>query len=376
VIADAGSTLAGLSGLLGGFAEAFAITDRNNLNVGGSTPFLATFDGDPFPSDDGQPDGESTLHDRVLGVIKIALVDLDRLHWNPIGNVLVDSASVVNGVPTPGTTVTTVELTESILALRNVYRGLNGTLQLYSNDTPDTQGIASALDSAPLPGATYTGTLASHILTLIAAQADFLSSKLISTSGVVANGYDLSTNTADPSATDVAAEAAAIRGLLEAYLATSQESYRTQAIAVYQDLLNRFWMPDAMIFETTYGQSSPMAYTPLRFGMLSGAQRQYYKLVASNAGREAEAATLLLHMKRLYKLVLNGWNDLNQDDRIQYPAECVNGQNAGGLEMGERALTNELGNPGDDGDREKDCVREISFVDLPAALGAELDLSR
>src|SRR5262249_42494701 len=56
-IASAESHLMGLSGLIGGFSEAFAFSDRNNVQVGGSVPFLVTFDGDPFPQDNGQPDG-------------------------------------------------------------------------------------------------------------------------------------------------------------------------------------------------------------------------------------------------------------------------------------------------------------------------------
>jgi hypothetical protein len=44
------------------------------------------------------------------------------------------------------------------------------------------------------------------------------------------------------------------------------------------------------------------------------------------------------------------------------------------MEMGERALTGELGNPGDDGDRDTDCVREISWVTRPAAMAGELDI--
>jgi len=91
-VGDGSSHLAGLSGLLGGFSEAFAFTDRRNSQVGGSVPFLATYDGDPFPSDNGLPDGEATLHDRALGVIKIALVDLDRLHFDPGSQVLVDTS--------------------------------------------------------------------------------------------------------------------------------------------------------------------------------------------------------------------------------------------------------------------------------------------
>ncbi len=374
-IADGTSALRSLSGLIGGFAEAFAMTDASNAQVGGSIPFLVTFDGDPFPADDGLPDGESTLHDRALGVLKVALVDLDRLHWNAEAQVLVDGASVVGG-PAPTvrkvSSVTTLELVEAILALRNAYRALNGTLQLYSNNTPDTQGVPSALDGTPTTGAGYSGSLSAHILVLITAEADFLADKLIAPDGAVANGYELDAGNADPGPTDLAAETAAIRGLLEASLATSNQAYRTKAKAVFQDLQRRFWMSDVLAFRTTAGVDQPMQYTPARFGMLQGALRQYYELVGSNPSDLEEGAIALQQIKRMFKLVANGWNDLNQDDHIQYPEECL----ASGLEMAERALTGELGEPGDDGDREHDCIREISYVHLPAALGAELDLSR
>ena len=116
-----------------------------------------------------------------------------------------------------------------------------------------------------------------------------------------------------------------------------------------------------------------MRYTPLRFGMLQGALRQYYKLVASGPGHAAERTELLQRVVRLYKLVLNGWDDFNEDGVVQYPDECL----WGGLEMGERALTGELGHPVDKGDRDQlDCVREISKVGLPAALGEEVDVER
>ncbi|MHB8419685.1 MAG: hypothetical protein ACYDCL_16535 [Myxococcales bacterium] len=372
VITDGASRLASLSGLLGGFGEAFAFTDRNNAAVGGSVPFLATYDGDPFPQDDGQADGEATLHDRALGVIKVALVDLDRLHFDPVHQVLVDRTTVSNGQPTLGSTVTTVELAEAIVALRNVFRALNGSLQLYSNDTPDSQGIPGALDGTPLGGAPFGGTLQGHVISLIAAEASFLSQKLVAPSGAVANGYDLSAGAADPSPTDLASEAAAIRGLLDAYLATSNATYRQTAIQIYQDLQARFWMADVQAFRTTAGVDDPMQYTPLRVGLLSGAMRQYYKLVASSPGREAEADGGLQELKRSYKLIVNGWNDRDQSNTIQYPIECA----GTGMEMGERALTGELGHPQDDGDRDHDCVQEISYVSLPAALGAELDITR
>src|SRR5262249_26890676 len=152
-IADGQSRLSTLSGLIGGFAEAYAFTDANNSQVGGSIPFLVTFDGDPFPGDDGIANGESTLHDRALGILKIALVDLDRLHYDTTTKVLVDAVTINGSTITRGTTVTTLELAEMIVALRSAFRALNSSLQLYSNDTPDTLGIPGILDAARLTGA-------------------------------------------------------------------------------------------------------------------------------------------------------------------------------------------------------------------------------
>ena len=143
-------------------------------------------------------------------------------------------------------------------------------------------------------------------------------------------------------------------------------------MTVYADLQTRFWMTDILCFRTTAGVDSPMQFTPLRFGLLTAALRQYYELVASNPGQQAQGAALLAEIKRSYKLIVNGWNDRNQDDVIQYPQECT----TTGMEMAERALTGELGHPGDDGDRDHDCIFELSYRSLPAALGAELDISR
>jgi hypothetical protein len=371
-IQDGSSQLGVISGLVGGFAEAFAITDRSNAQVGGSIPFECTFDGDPFPQDNGLPDGESTLHDKALGILKIALVDLDRLHFDQMNQVLVDSSTVSNGAVVRGTTVTTVELVESILSLRNAFRSLNGSLQLYSNDTPDSQGAAAALDSAPLTGASYSGTLQAHLIALITAQGDFLMSHLIDSSGAVANSYDLAAGAADTGATLLESEAGAIRGLLEAYLATSNEKYRDAAITVYADLQSRFWMSDVLCFRTTTGIDDPMRYTPIRFALLEAALRQYYKLVASEPGRATEGIELLERLKRTFKLVVNGWNDQNQNDKVDWPSECT----GTGLEMGERVLTGELGIYNDQGEHDKDCVKEISFVGLPAALAGEIEITR
>jgi hypothetical protein len=57
---------------------------------------------------------------------------------------------------------------------------------------------------------------------------------------------------------------------------------------------------------------------------------------------------------------------------VQYPEECT----GAGLQMAERALTGELAKAEDGGDRDHDCVQEISVAKLPAALAAEVVLKR
>jgi hypothetical protein len=106
-----------------------------------------------------------------------------------------------------------------------------------------------------------------------------------------------------------------------------------------------------------------------------------YELVATRPGGEARIAPLEDHLARLNKLVLNGWDDRDQNRLITWPDECANvvdGMPRGGLQMAERTLTGELGSlqapllPGDTriptSDREHDCVPEIDDAHLPAAL--------
>ncbi|HEY7955693.1 MAG TPA: hypothetical protein VII38_10380, partial [Polyangia bacterium] len=364
------SSLQGLTALAGGFGEAFALTDFNNPDVGGQPSSRATFDGDPFPADDQLPDGEETLHDRALAIIKIAIIDVDRLHFDPVNRVLVDSASASGGAITRGTTVTTSDAAYAIVGLRTAYRAIASTLALYSNDTPDTQLLPTALDAAPFGGA--AAPLAARIVQLVAAEGDFLLAHLVSPAGSVANSYDLAKQAADPSPTTLESEAAAIRGLLEAYLTTSDDKYRVAAMRIYADLSTRFWMDDVRAYRTVAGVSDNIVWTPAAYGALTGALRQYWKLVASRPGQERAASELLERWKRTFKLVVNGWDDANADDKVQYPSECT----GAGLQMAERALTGELSRPADGPDRDHDCVKEISYAQLPAALAAQIVLKR
>jgi hypothetical protein len=370
-IDSAESRLQDLTGLLGGFGTIFAVTDEKNAELGASQQFRATFDGSPYAADDQLPNGEDSLHDRSLGILKAALVNLDRIHFDADHKVLVDAATPSAGSVKRGTRVDTVHTALAIFGLRTAMRGLNGSLSLYSNDTPDSLGAPIPLDATKLEGAPFAGTLSSRIVALIRAEADFLSQKLLDESGVAANGYDLATGTRDGSKATLAAQAAAIRGLLEAYLATSDESYRTRAVAAYAALEKDFWMDDVHLYRSTAGESVTMKYEPLGFAALHGALRQYWKLVASKPGQEAESQKVLDRVGRTMKIVVNGWNDTNADGTVQ-PEECLGAR----LQMAERALTGDFSIAADKGDRDRDCVPDIATAKLPAALAGEITIER
>jgi hypothetical protein len=369
-IQNASSRLRGLAALAGGYSELFALTDFNNADVGAQPSSRATFDGDPLAADDQLPDGEETPHDRALANIKVAVIDIDRLHFDLPHLALVDEAKLVGGKIVRGSVVSTVDAAYTIVALRTAYRSIMSSLTLYSNDTPDTQGGTSALDGAPLAGA--PAPLPTRMIQLIRVEANFILSRLMAPDGSVANSFDLDKNAPDPAATTVESEASAIRGLLEAYLATSDVKYRDGAERLYADFEQRFWMANVRAFRTTAGVSDTMVWTPVAFGTVQGALRQYWKLVARRPGKERVAAELLERVQRMNKLVANGWDDANADNRVQYPDECL----GAGLQMAERMLTGELSHLQDAGDRDHDCVFEIAQAKLPSALASRVVLQR
>jgi hypothetical protein len=128
-----------------------------------------------------------------------------------------------------------------------------------------------------------------------------------------------------------------------------------------------------------------VTYTPLRFALIQSALRDLYELVAARPGGAELELTLEDRIARLNKLVLNGWDDSNQNRLVEWPDECVNvvdGLPRGGLQMAERTLTGETGSLQDQvtagqsrtatSDREHDCVPEIDDAKLPSALASSV----
>lgn len=379
------SHLLDLAGLLGAYASVYSLTDQSNAEVGGSQPVRAYFDGDPFPVQNQTPDGEATLHDRALAMVRVLVVNIDRLHLLPSSNQFVDDVALASAAPAPGATLSPGVAAYTLLALRTARRALDSELTLYSNTKPDAQGVPSVLDAFPLSTATPFGT---RLDQLIAMLASAFYAELTTADGHAYAGWNVTTAAPTDDGSSLDAHSAAIRGLLVGYLATGQTRYRDRALAVFNRLDNEFYDPSARVYWTTAGTKRPssITFTARRFGLLQGALRDTYELIASLPGNGALAALVEDRVARLNKLVLNGWDDRDQDETIEWPDECAHQRPSGdggpplvlgGLQMAERVLSGESGSVGDvfDGgsrviamDREHDCVPEISAAGLPAAL--------
>jgi hypothetical protein len=370
------SNLMDLIGVAMGYAEVFALTDTANRDVGGSQPARAYFDGDPFPADNQLADGQPTLHDRALAMIRVAVVNMSRMHRN--AGFLVDEAG--------GSTISTTTAAYSVIALRTVLRSLSSQLELYSNNTPDTAVVYTPLDALPLYAADGA-SFSQRTQQLLRAQATLLYDHLTDESGRAYTGWDVGANAPVDQTDTLDAHTAAIRGLFAAYLATGETRYRDRAMAVFARMEAVFYDPDARIYAATPAPVDDVEYTPLRFALLQSALRDVYELVATRPGFEAMEPDLESKLGRLNKLVLNGWDDHDRDRHVDWPDECTNvvgGVPRGGLQMAERTLTGETGRLVDEvggttgsgnpptSDRENDCVPEVDDAHLPAALAASV----
>jgi hypothetical protein len=359
--------------LVGGYAELFALTDHRNPDVGGSATARAWFDGAPFADDDQIPDGDATPHDRWLAALKFALVSLDRLYARP-DDLLASRALPAGG----GEDLATEDAAYAVVTLRTARRALAGRLTLYSDATPDGVVTRTALDGTSWRGSPRGASVADRLTTLLQAHARLLHDRLTTPEGEAFAGFSY-TRQAPTGPGGLEAHAAAVRGLLEAFLATGEVRYRARAVRVFERIEARFRDARADMYRFTADPRADGAttWTPRRFALVQSALRELYKLVGARSGQEALGTLLTTRLGRLQKLVLNGWDDRDHDEVVDWPGECLRvegGLPRGGLQMAERALTGELGIEGGvlTADRDHDCVPEIDDVLLPAALAAEV----
>jgi hypothetical protein len=353
-------TLSAQLALLGGFATLWTLVDSNNPEIGQSPTVGAYFDGSPFSRE---------IHRQYwLAGVRWALVTLELMFASEAGVYL----PLTQQGSIPVRAITNDELTQVIVTLRRTRRALSGRLVLYGDSTPDARVTRTALDQVP----TFAqSTVADRLTRRLDAHAASL--------------YD-SRSTADGLVRDENAQQetrfdgylVVIRGLLEGYLATGNTAYRERAQSVWHRAESLFYLEEMQLFVHTRDLRDPAAlrWTPTLWAHFTATMRELFKLVASAPGEQPSAARLLAQWTRMSKLVLNGWDDRNNDQRVDWPQECIRLQSGlprGGLQMAERALSGELGMLGEQptSDRDHDCVPEIDDVFLPAALAASLQLS-
>ena len=229
-ITDPTSRSVDLSALLLGNALFFGETDPRNAGVGQRIGLLLTFDGDPFPADDGVADGEATAHDRTLALLRIAFIDLDRMHTVPVAisgqaapaaAVTVATATVANAVVTPGSTVTLTNLAHGLVGLRQTILSLNGVISQYGAADPDPStdllGILNPIPIHPSPlpdvDAGATPLFSARVRQVFLANATLLRDVLTRSDGTVANGATVVNGVLIPSAgtATLDSQAAAVR---------------------------------------------------------------------------------------------------------------------------------------------------------------------
>jgi len=369
-ITDPTSRSIDLAALLLGHAMFFGTADPRNVGVGQRVGFQCVFDGDPFPADDGIADGEDTVHDRALAVIRVAFIDLDRIHADPTLGVITDSATISGGQITQSGTVTTATLAHVVIALRQAVLSLNGSITQYGAPAPspaaDLLGILNPLPFTPPASTDIDGgapLFSQRVRQVFMTNAAFVRDVLTQADGTVANSATIAGGVATPSTdpTTIETQTAAARALTEAFLMTGDTTYSARAQAVIRQLATSFYSAPARMFRQTANGQDQIIMTPERFAWLESALRETYKSLYVPGDPVLDRTVLEDRIERVIKLYLNGWDDLNGDQVIDSPQECL----AGRMQMAEQALTGELGRDGlgrPTADRDGDCVIELAHA--------------
>lgn len=357
-IAAASSRSVDLAALLLGHAMFFAMTDARNPGIGQRLGLQLTFDGDPFPSDNGLPDGEATAHDRSLGVLRVAFVDLERMHADPASGIIVDTASVTGGSVARSATVSTTALAHVLVALRQTVLSLNAAVTQYGaadeSTAADGRGALNAV-AIHLPGG-GAPPFSTHVRDVFARNAAFVRDVLTTPDGRVANEATLENGKAKVTTaqTTIEAQAAAARALTEAFLFTRDESFRERARAVIRRMNDGFYSPSARMYRGLESGKDEVHMTPERFGWLQSALRETHKTLFVPGDPALDRTVIEDRVARANKLFMNGWDDLDGNMKIDVRTECLGAR----LQNAEQSLTGDLGhfNTTPLADRDGDCV--------------------
>ncbi len=240
-VTDARSDLFDQSSLLWGTLSFTNMMDPNNSSSSAHLAYKEVFDGDPFPAAMSQT-GMPGPFDLMKGTSKAIFQNLLAMHYNRKYHTFVDEASLMDGMVKQGSDVSTKNIGYVLVALKQFTEEFDGT---------------------PLQGAA---------LKVVKRQADFLLKKLRNGHGGVKARYSLMRNGKDM-VENVMAQAAAVRGLYAAYLATNRQRFLIGANIAYDYLIANYFVSDEDAFRTELNNDRAV-YTPAVFAIIAGALRE------------------------------------------------------------------------------------------------------
>ena len=228
-------------------------------------------------------------------------------------------------------------------------------------------------------------TFSERVRSVFMTNAAYVRDVLTKSDGSVVNGVTIAGGVATPmtTPTTLISQTAALRALIEGFLLTGDATYQVRARAVASHLIGPACYSGAgRLFRGVEAGTDQVSMTPEVFAFLQSSLRETYKGLYVSGDPLLDRSVLADRIARVNKLFLNGWDDLNGDQNVDWPQECLlrtadgDGGVSGGLQMAEQALTGETGiaqNGGHVRDRDQDCVPELAHAGVASVMASQVN---
>jgi len=265
-VVDANSHLFDQLSYLGAVVGFHNMMDPNNTGSD-HRAYHNVFDGDPFAGPFAMT-GVPGPFDLMSGTSRALFLNIMAMHYNTVAGTFVDVASLNGNNVVQGTDISAINAGMALTVLAK-----------FSGEF----------------AATALGTSADSALT---AQANYIIAHLKDPSGGYYNSFSLGTGPSTAAKT-LGAQAAIVRGLYEAFLATNTMVYLNEANAGYNNMIDAFYVSGQHVFRTVAGNDLAL-YAPMDLALLTGALRD-----ARLAGLQMEADDIYARVfKTVYKKMM------------------------------------------------------------------------
>jgi hypothetical protein len=297
-VTDGSSSLRDTWMLLWPVSEFYAFTDQRTANTAQNPAFKAVFDGKPFAAApkqniDGKTSNNVAADDAfslASNIANLSFQNLANLHFNKKAGTFVTKYDGKQNAQ-----VETFDAAYSIVAL-SIYQRSQDALPV---------GYAAA-DGGDVDLETPQGKQA---LSLIKAQANYIVNTLVAKNDLVYDGATIGKSVDKNQSLD--AQFAAIRGLVAAYLATQDDTYKQAARSIFLAVEKNMFDAELGTWAQTPGKAT--IHTPLTAAAISGGLRETILHLANEEGEHIPALELQ-HLTERYtawfKKVVNGGQQL------------------------------------------------------------------